>query len=97
MREEGREQYTYQSSSAAKFTALSRYVENKSICDTKSLMIALSISLTSLKNKKKRKEKKKSLMIEKKQSSYSSNYEICYCALYLVTKLSNCVPTEWMN
>ena len=59
VREEGREQYSYQSSSAAKFTALSRYVENKSICDTKSLMIALSISLTSLKKKKKRKEKKK--------------------------------------
>ena len=35
-------------------------------------------------------------MLEKKQS-YISNYEMRYSASYLVTKLSNCVPTEWMN
>lgn len=36
----------YQSSSAAKLTALSKCIENRSICDTKSLVIALSMSLT---------------------------------------------------
>lgn len=35
---------SYQSSSAVKFTALSRCVENSSIRDTKSLIITLSIS-----------------------------------------------------
>lgn len=35
---------SYQSSSAVKFTALSRCVENNSIRDTKSLIIILSIS-----------------------------------------------------
>lgn len=36
---------SHQSSSAAKFTALSRCVENRSTCDTRSRVIALSISI----------------------------------------------------
>lgn len=43
---EGLSNASYQSSSATKFTALSRYAENRIICDTKSRIIALSISST---------------------------------------------------
>lgn len=91
MREVRREQYSYQSSSAAKFTALSSCVENKSICDTKSLMIALSISLTrSLKIKTNDREETKT---NDREETKKLTVQIMRC----VTKLSNCVPTEWIN